>query len=139
MGQVDQASDDSDAVEIKNEAPTEKRALARVERRLNDEELKHPGVQKMILDRLDVAEETILTLEKFRSDYYETKSDLAVSESALKRITSLDTLQSATLGVGCLILGYLPTAWGNWPLTFLAFFGGVVLVGGSVWSKRGNQ
>ncbi|WP_130927909.1 hypothetical protein [Pseudomonas sp. Sample_14] len=139
MGQIDQASDDSDAIPVRNESPVEKRALARVERRLNDDELKGPGVQKMILDRLDVAEEQILILEKFRSDYYEVKSSLAVAESSLKRMASLDTVQSTMLGVGCLVLGYLPTAWGNWPLTFIVVIGGTALVGGSFWSKRSNQ
>lgn len=139
MAQVDQASDDSDAIELKDNAQTEKRALSRVERQLNDDELKHPGVQKMILDRLHVAEINISALERFRTAYYDVKSKLAVAESSSKRVASLDTLQSAALGVGCLILGYLPTAWGNWPLAFVVFFGGAGLVGGSVWSKWSNK
>ncbi|MGY3026190.1 hypothetical protein ACVWXR_004025 [Pseudomonas lurida] len=139
MNQLDQASDDSDAVPVRNESPSEKRALSKIERRLNDEELKHPGVQKMILDRLDVSEEKNKNLEKFRSDYYEVKSNLAVAESSLKRMASLDTVQSTMLGVGCLVLGYLPTAWGDWQLTSIVFASGAALVSGSYWSKRSNQ
>lgn len=139
MAEVDQVSDDSDAIPVRNESAVEKRALARVERRLSDEELKNPGVQKMILDRLDVAEEQIQMLEQFRSDYYDVKSRLAVSESSLKRMNSLDTTQSTMLGVGCLFLGYLPAAWGDWPLTIVGAVGGLALIGGSFWSKRSNQ
>lgn len=139
MGQLDQASDDSDAIPIKNDGLTEKRALSSVERRLTDEDLKHPGVQKLILDRLDLAEEKITRLERYRSDYYETNTLLAVAESSLKRITSLDTMQSTMLGVGCLFLGYLPTAWGNWSITAIAAVGGGALVIGSYVSKRSNS
>ncbi|MEW5697683.1 hypothetical protein [Pseudomonas synxantha] len=139
MSQLDQASDDSDAIPVKNESATEKRALSRIERRLDDEELKHPGVQKMILDRMDVAEEKNASLEKFRTDYYEAMQNLAVANSSLKRMESLDTVQSTMLGVGCLVLGFLTTAWGNWPLTVVVAVSGVGLVGGSVLSKRSNQ
>ncbi|NBB33096.1 hypothetical protein [Pseudomonas sp. BC115LW] len=139
MSQLDQASDEIDAIPVKNESATEKRALSRIERRLDDEDLKHPGVQKMILDRMDVAEEKNESLEKFRTDYYEVMQNLAVAKSSLKRMESLDTAQSTMLGVGCLVLGYVPTAWGNWPLTIIATVAGLGLVSGSFLSKRSNQ
>ncbi|MNG01535.1 hypothetical protein D3C84_845230 [compost metagenome] len=96
-------------------------------------------MQKLILDRLDLAEEKITKLEKYRTDYYETSTALAVAESSLKRIASLDTMQSTTLGIGCLFLGYVPTAWGNWPLTIISAFAGIAFVIASFISKRRNS
>lgn len=93
----------------------------------------------MILDRLDVAEEQISHLEKFRSDFFESERKLAVAESSLKRLSSLDTVQSTMLGVGCLVLGYIPTAWGNWSLTAVVAVSGIALVVASFISKRSNQ
>jgi hypothetical protein len=139
MAQLDPASDDSDAIPIANGSSTEKRALSRIERRLTDEDLRHPGVQKMILDRLDVAEEQLAAQEALRDNYHEATKELAIAQSSLKRISALDTLQSTTLGVGCLILGFLPAAWGDWRMTVIAAASGIALVMGSFFAKRRNQ
>ncbi|WP_339069612.1 hypothetical protein WIN67_17615 [Pseudomonas idahonensis] len=136
MAELDSASDDSDAILVKNEGANEKRALSRIERILSDDEMSHSGVQKMILDRLDVAEDKVVVLERVRDEFYDVKRELAVAKATIERVASLDTMQSTMLGVGCLILGYIPTAWGNVSLTILACVTGLGLVGGSYSSKR---
>lgn len=136
MAELDSASDDSDAIPVRNDGANEKRALSKVERILSDDEISHSGVQKMILDRLDMAEEKVVALERFREDYHEAMRELAVAKSTLERVASLDTMQSTMLGLGCLVLGFIPTAWGNWPLTVLAAVVGLGLISGSYSSKR---
>jgi hypothetical protein len=138
MEQEDLVPDDAGAVPVAAEDAMTKDALAGVDRSLQLSDLKEIGVQKMVLDRLDKTEAQNRRLEKMRIEYYETREQLAVAESSLKRLNSLDVMQDAGLSVGSLLIGFLPSAWGNWGLTALVFLGGIVLIGAVVVSKKRN-
>ncbi|WP_321792786.1 hypothetical protein [Caballeronia sp. J97] len=138
MDLKEQAPDDSGATPIGNEEPTKRDALSGVDRVVQLADLNHPGVQKLVLDRLDRAEARVLELERYRQDYHDTREKLVVAESSLKRIMSLDVLQSTLLGVGCMAIGLLPTAWGNWGLFCIGGLGGLAMVVGSFVSKFRN-
>ncbi|MBD8900010.1 hypothetical protein [Rhodanobacter sp. DHG33] len=130
--------DDSGAVRVEADTSA-KRALSGVELRLTSEELRQPGVQKLLIDRLYGAEQEIESLKRLRSDFHSTRELLIEAQSAQKRYTSLDALQSTLLGVGCLVLGFLPTVWGRWQEFALVLVAGLGLLGASVQSKRSNK
>jgi hypothetical protein len=135
METQEQLPDDSGAMPVAQQETPKRDALAGVERLLSIADMQHAGVQKMVLDRLDRAEAGVRELERYRDQYYVVKEQLAVTASNLERVLSLDVLQSTMLGVGCMTLGFLPTAWGNWKLTVIAAIAGIGLVAGSYFSK----
>jgi hypothetical protein len=134
MASEDQVPDDSGATPVGG--GHEKQALSGIDRVVTTEDLAHPGVQKLILDRLDRAEATIRHLERYERDFHEVREKLVVAESSLRRLSSLDILQSVVLGVGCVMLGFIPSVWGRWGLVALVTTGGLALVGGCYFSKR---
>ena len=135
----DLAPDESGATPVPSRDSTAKDALSGVDRALQLEDLNEVGVQKMVLDRLDRAESRVLRAESMELDYYATREKLVEAKSALKRLQSLEVLQDAGLAVGSALVGFLPSAWGNWGLTLMVFFGAAVLIGGVLLSKRKND
>ena len=114
-------------------------ALSAVDRMLQVSDMKVPGVQKLVLDRLDKAELQVKALEKLREDYYSTREKLVVAESTLKRLTSMEILQDGALAAGALMFGFVPSAWGNPWLTILVMVGGSILVIAYKKSKDANR
>lgn len=131
--------DESGATPVPSRDSTNKDALSGVDRTLQLSDLKEVGVQKMVLDRLDRAEVRVRRAEMMELDYYDTREKLVEARSSLKRLQAQDGLQDAVLAVGSALLGFLPSAWGNWGLTFMVLLGSVVLVGGVLLSKRKNS
>lgn len=135
----DLAPDESGATPVPSRDSTAKDALSGVDRALLLEDLKEIGVQKMVLDRLDRAESRVTRAESMELDYYATREKLVEAKSELKRLKSLEVLRDAVLAVGSALLGFLPSAWGNWGLTFMVSIGAAVLIGGVLLSKRMND
>ncbi|HTV84379.1 MAG TPA: hypothetical protein VME63_03185 [Dyella sp.] len=130
--------DDSGATTSGVEA-TPKSALAGIDLKVTPNELKQPGVQKLLIDRLYKAETELESMKKFREKYHDTREQLIAAESAQKRYSSLDSMQSSLLGVGCLVLGFLPYAWEHWAEFILIAIAGFSLLGACLLSKRSNK
>lgn len=138
MEQEDLIPDDVGATLVASEESMRKDALSGVDRSLQLSDLGEIGVQKMVLDRLDKTEAQNRQLEKMRIDYYDTREKLVVAESKAKRLSSLDVMQDAGLSVGSLLVGFVPSAWGNVGLTALVALGGIVLIVAVYVSKKRN-
>lgn len=137
MEETDALPDEAGSIPVvtSDEPPSKRRALSIVKRELSDDDLNHPGVQKLLIDELEKAESYCSGLERFRDKFYAADRDLAVAKADIERLTSHDILRSGVLGVGSLMLGYLPSSFGNWGLTALLSVGGVVLIGVSLHTK----
>lgn len=73
---------------IAEDAPKSRSALSRLKRELSDEELKEPGVQKMLLDSLFRAEEDNARLMSLRDKYHEADKQNCVLNEKMKRTTA---------------------------------------------------
>ena len=135
----DLAPDESGATPVPSRDATSKDALSGVDRVLLLEDLKEVGVQKMVLDRLDRAESRVRRADLIETNYYVTREKLVETSSELNRLRSLEVMQDAGLAVGSALVGFLPSAWGNWGQTFMVLFGAAVLIGGVLLSKRKNN
>lgn len=117
------------------EIPAKRRGLSRIKRELTDEELTQTGVHKILIDDLEKAEAECERLDGYRTRFHDADRDLAVARAEVARLTDFDTLRSGLLGVGCLFLGFLPSAASNLWLAAVLVLAGVAMVVVSVRSK----
>ena len=130
--------DDSGATSVGVDTPP-KHALSDIDLKLTPSDLKQPGVQKLLIDRLYAAEAELKSMKKFRENYHETRELLIAAQSDQKRYKSLDFMQSALLAAGFLVCGFLPYVWEKWAEFFLVAFAGLLLVGACLMSKWSNK
>lgn len=143
----EQIPDDSGATPVASEDQMGKDALSSVVRTLTLEDLREPGVQKMVLNRMDRAEslnmrlegecQSVSTrLESVRSDYLDCQIKLARAEQTLTQVKDVEIMRDVGLGAGFLLLGLLPSMsdqWKLWQMVYLIL--PVLLIGGVVFSK----
>jgi len=111
--------------------PKVRRALASLKRELTDEELASPGVQKLLLDLLQRAEEENVALKRFRDKYYESDKQKGILEEKLKRRVALEVISTAGVAVGAAAIVYAPVAWAHEPGgAILLGFGLILTIGG---------
>jgi hypothetical protein len=94
------------------EAPVFKtrKALARVPRELSQEDLATPGVQKMLIEELERAEEDVSELKAFRDKFHVADKDLAVTKQKVKGWTAMEMISTACIAVGAAAFAYAPEA-----------------------------
>lgn len=119
MNEQELVPDDSN-VTIVNDATTKGKALSRLKRELSDEDLASPGAQKLLIDRLEKAEEDLLVLDRFRDNFHDVDKRLAVAQGKLYRNTSIEILSGGTIAIGGAAIGLSSTH-----IAFLAF--GIIL------------
>jgi hypothetical protein len=112
---------------IAGELPKSHRALSRLKRELTDDELGSPGVQKMLLDFLERAEEDNVDLKPFREKYYQTDKQNGVLQEKLRFRTAADIVSMGSLAVGAAALGYAPSVWASQPSGWIALAFGILL------------
>ena len=108
-------------------------AFREIRRELTEEDLKHPGVQKLILDRLDAALAQCALLSSFESRYYDRDKRVAVLEEKDKKRLALDIAWTVGVSVGLAFVALAPVVWGAEPTwvgrVFLAV-GLILIIGG---------
>lgn len=136
-----QLPDDSGAVTVMtvDSFGQKARALSAITRELSNDDLNHPGVHKLLIANLDAAEDRCEDLERFRDQYYNADRELAVAKSEMKRLRDNDLIRSGMLGVGSLMLGYVPNSGSNWGLGVILAVGGLILIGVSLYAKPREQ
>lgn len=130
MNEHDLVPDDSN-VTIVNEQATKGKALSRLKRELSDEDLASPGAQKLLIDRLEKAEEDLLVLDQLRVQFHDVDKELAVAHGKLHRNISIEILSGGTIAIGGAAIGLSSTN-----IAFLAF-GILLTVIGIVVKARG--
>lgn len=90
-------------------------AFRDVRRQLTDDELTSPGVQKLLLDMLEDADEEKETLRSYIGLYHEADKRAAVFSENLKSQTSVEVFFGVGVGLGGAIIGLAPFLWGDKP------------------------
>jgi hypothetical protein len=119
--------DEQGAQPVEALIPKTRKALSRVKRELSEEDLATPGVQKMLIEELERAEEENNELKAFRDKFYVADKDLAVSKQKLKGWSSMEIISTACIAIGAAALVYVPEAWKTQPSGWIALVFGAVL------------
>lgn len=114
-------------------------ALREVGRKLDEEDLEHRGVQKLLLDALDRCDRKRRELEGYVDRFHEEEKRAAVLEERLSSETTIEIMYGVGVGVGGAIVGIVPFLWTLKAIAGLAalILGGL-LVGGAAYA-RGRQ
>jgi len=119
--------DEAGAKPVSSQEPKTRRALSRLKRELTDEELSSPGVQKLLLDSFERAEEENAALEPFRDKYYESDKQKCILGEKLKTHVGLELVSTGCVAVGAAALVYAPIAWAHQPDGEIALGFGIVM------------
>lgn len=125
--------DEAGAQPVAANTPKSRRALSRLKRELTDEELGSSGVQKMLLESLERAEEENSDLKSFRDKYYQADKLIGIVQEKLKVSVASEVVSMGSLAVGAAALGYAPSLWQTQPSGWIVLtFGAVLTVVGIV-------
>ncbi len=125
--------DESGAKPVETPVFKTRKALSRLKRELSEDDLATPGVQKMLVEELERAEEENRELEAFRNKFYTADKNLAVSEEKQKHWLSMEIISTGCIAIGAAALVYVPEAWKTQPNGWIALiFGGVLTLVGIV-------
>ena len=97
-------NDVAEAQQIVN--TSREKPLSRVNRVLTEEDLKSPGVRKMLLGQLDEFEQCKLDLNVVKNGFHNKDKECAVLSEKIKGLTSFDWLYSTLLTFGSIMIGY---------------------------------
>lgn len=90
-------------------------AFRDVRRQLTDEELKNPGVQKLLLDMLQEADDEREGLRPYVDRFYSADKTAAVLREEVKTLTAIEVFFGVGVGLGGAIIGLSPFFWGTKP------------------------
>lgn len=83
-------------------------SFSNLRRQLTDEELSSPGVQKLLLDMLEEAEDECDSLKSYVDKYYSADKKTAVLNEKLNKDNKIDVFFGVGVGLGGAILGLIP-------------------------------
>jgi len=113
-------------------ATTGKReAFKNIRRQLQEEELTSPGVQKLILEQLEIADERCELLEAYVDRFHAADKRAAVLQEQLRTQTALEVFFGVGVGMGCAIIGLAPLFWDTTSKGPIVLAVGILLVLGS--------
>ena len=112
-----------------------RQAFKDIRRQLTEADLSTPGVQKMLLEDLQLAEDKCDILEGYVERFHEADKRAAVLEEKLITQNALEILFAVGLGVGCGIIGVTPLFWDATSKGPIALAIGVLLVGGATGAR----
>lgn len=127
-----------------NPASGRRAAFRDVRRQLTDDELKSSGVQKLLLDMLQEADDEREGLRAYVSAFHTADKTAAVLDIQVKARDALDVFFGVGVGLGGAIIGLVPFFWGVKPeygiVTGIVGLGLTigVTVGRGVIKKRGE-
>jgi hypothetical protein len=87
--------------------------LQNIRRQIDDPDLLHPGVIRMVIDRMDVAENQCKKLEQYVEKYYRAHEDAAVLRTKLEKKRAFEILCDGGFALGGILLGCTPSLWTN--------------------------
>jgi hypothetical protein len=101
-------------------------------RQLTDEELRNPGVQKLLLDNLETAETRCAELSAYADRYYDADKRVAVLLEKLNLDRTTEVAFGVGVGLGSAIMGLSPLFWKTQPGGALVLVLGTLLVAGGI-------
>lgn len=116
-------------------APPSGRRLAfgEIKRQLSDEDLKSPGVQKLLLDDLERAESECEIMQGYIERYHDADKRAAVLEERVRSGTAIEIMFGVGVGLGGTIMGLAPMFWSDQPKGYIALIiGGLLICGASI-------
>jgi hypothetical protein len=117
-------------------APTGKRQAFRdIRRQLQETELANPGVQRLLLEDLERAEGQCDILQGYVTRYHEADKRSAILEEKLRTQTAIEIFFGVGLGVGCMMLGLVPSIWDATFKGPVFLITGIMLVVGAVGAR----
>jgi len=119
--------DETGAQPVQAQTRKARRALSRITRELTQEDLSQAGVQKMLVEELERAEEENSDLESFREKFHSVDKDLSVSNQKLKGWKSNEIISTACIAVGAAVIVYAIEAWKTQPSGWMALVVGGIL------------
>ena len=117
------------------EASKARRALSSLKRELSDDDLSSPGVQKLLLDYLERAEEENAKLKVFQEKYHQADKRNDVLEQKLKTNTAVEIVSTGCLAIGAAAIVYAPVVWATQPTGYIALSFGIILTGVGIGAK----
>ncbi|WP_457749099.1 hypothetical protein [Sulfurimonas sp.] len=90
-----------------------RKAFSKLALELTDEELKSPGVQKMLLAEISRLEYTAIKSESYKDKFHQADKDKAVLIEKEKNINFSEILYSLSLTLGAILIGLVPSMTTN--------------------------
>lgn len=103
-----------------------RKALSHLKRELTEEELAQAGVQKMLVEELEKAEDENVELRGYRERFHSVDKQLGIVSEKQRTRISVEIISGACLAAGAAALGFAPSVWGN-PGGWLSVVVGVLL------------
>jgi hypothetical protein len=88
-----------------------RQAFKDIRRQLAEADLSSPGVQKMLLEELQLAEDKCEILEAYIERFHEADKRAAVLSEKLTAQKAFEILFDVSFGAGCAIIGLAPFFW----------------------------
>lgn len=108
-------------------------AFRAIRRELSEADMAHPGVQRLMLDRLDAALAQCERLSSFEGRYHDADKQVGVLEEKLKKRLGLDLAWGVGVAVGLTFVTLAPVAWGgkpDWVGPVFLVLGALLIAGG---------
>lgn len=114
-------------------SPTGRREAFRdLGRRLTNEDLASPGVQRLLLDECDRSQAEIEVLTGYRDRFHDVDKEAAVLREQVRAVTAIEIMFGAGVALGGAIMGLAPLFWENQPRGILVLAVGFLLILGAV-------
>jgi len=121
---------DAGAARIPNPIYKAVRPFEKLARDISEDELRHPGTVRMILNLVDGLDREVKELRGYRDRYYSADKRVAVLESQLRQASTVDILFTVCIGLGVGLMMFAPTTQGMGIVITLEAIGlGLVVTG----------
>ena len=104
-----------------------------IKRQLVESDLQSPGVQRMLLEELERAENQCSILQGYVDRFHDADKRAAILTEKLKTQTALEIFFGVGVGVGCAMVGLAPSLWAAGlagPLSLI--LGGILVLGSAI-------
>ena len=116
-----------------------RQSLRDIKRQLDESDLQNPGVQRMILEELERAENQCAVLQGFVDRFHEADKRAAILAEKLKPQTALDIFFAVGVGTGGVMIGLAPSLWAVGYAGHMMAIVGAILVLGAVGGRIAKQ
>jgi VIT1/CCC1 family predicted Fe2+/Mn2+ transporter len=109
-------------------------ALQNLRRQLTDEELATPGVQKLLLDMVEVAETEKESIKEYVQKYNEADKKASILAEKLNKDRKIDVFFGVGIGLGGVIIGLSPYFFSLSSLagTLCCIIGALMMIGSTL-------